>query len=439
MAAWPQLPVALYFLRDGRLWRWPAKGGNLELLPFVETYDNEQILDFRLTPDGHQVVYMTSFGRLHVLDRRTGEQVSIPITGETSTLFAEGKPLAPGGSSVPGDVFDLTPDGRYVVYLGWGAESSDSRLGPGLAAPPLTQGEERARGAILAAEVSNPDRQYVLGFCESQELKISDLETIEVGCQGFALSPDGHRVVFADGRGVWAAHVPEGPPRLLAEHQASGEVSGFHYSVPAAWSPDGHWLIVNVVPYEGIALYLMNADTGRTLRLPRAGCFIVCPFEAVWGTAGVWVASGDIDVRGEPVVLYSAQVSGADTLEITRWITATEMGAIPPTSLHALPDGRLGFALQKCAGRPGPEQGIYVWDLDNTVRQVSPLPAYACSPYHGDLFWGSVAWAPGGTAFLYLDEGEHPVLLGLTDGSALWDVRELLQGGHRFRWGHPEP
>jgi len=32
-------------------------------------------------------------------------------------------------------------------------------------------------------------------------------------------------------------------------------------------------------------------------------------------------------------------------------------------------------------------------------------------------------------------ERDLKVLLGLTDGSALWDVRELLRGAGGFRWG----
>jgi hypothetical protein len=55
LTSWPPLPSDLYFLRDGRLWRWPAAGGAPEELGGSE----EPVLDYRLAADGQRVAYLT--------------------------------------------------------------------------------------------------------------------------------------------------------------------------------------------------------------------------------------------------------------------------------------------------------------------------------------------------------------------------------------------
>ena len=51
---------------------------------------------------------------------------------------------------------------------------------------------------------------------------------------------------------------------------------------------------------------------------------------------------------------------------------------------------------------------------------------------------GTVVWTADGAAFLYLDAMREPLLLGLTDGSALWDVRGRLRGALAPQW-EPQP
>jgi hypothetical protein len=362
------------------------------------------------------------------------QHINIPITGTISSNYLGGYAMAPDGSYVPGDVFDLTPDGRFIVYLAWGVRPLPPPTPTSLATPGTPQ--EGNYGTLFTVDVTNPDHQFALGSCSFQRLPVSADDSFGVDCLGFRLTADGRQVAYADGLGVWVAQVPEGKAQLLASHHATGSATEFYFTIPLAWSPDGQWLTVSVRPYEGAALFLINAHTGQTQRLPRAACWVICPFLAAWASDQIWVASGNIDDTDQSVVLYSAQPSQSDVVSVTRWITATEFEAILPTALLPLADGRLLFALQTCADRTGPPPGIYALELDGRIQAVAPLPALPCpSPYSmSDYLAGSVSWNPDGSSFIYMDETGRPILLGLENGPTLWDVRQLLAGAKQFSW-----
>lgn len=64
------------------------------------------------------------------------------------------------------------------------------------------------------------------------------------------------------------------------------------------------------------------------------------------------------------------------------------------------------------------------------MQYIAPLPSIPCPEIPP---FGTVLWSSGGKAYLYtLDD--RPLLLGLTDGSAFWNVREVLKDAHDFQW-----
>ncbi|OQB01209.1 MAG: hypothetical protein BWY25_01307 [Chloroflexi bacterium ADurb.Bin222] len=92
-ATWPDLPADLFFLRDGQLWRWPA-GGEPEVL--VKVLDSE-ITDYRVTPDGETVAYLTRAGKLGTVNRKTGDQVRVTLPHRLAYV---GFSLAPNGAAL---------------------------------------------------------------------------------------------------------------------------------------------------------------------------------------------------------------------------------------------------------------------------------------------------------------------------------------------------
>lgn len=514
-SGWPALPLDLYFLRAGRLWRWPASGGGLMEVPLAEGIG--QVWSYRLAaggryiaylalasdlppskqdifspkplyvrdvltgrqvfppagsapvsvsgydllPDGSHLVYLTTAGQLYILDLAIG---SLFFSSEDAgwgplggyRLLVDGRYLAcisqakemyildlttgfRSAVSAVGEVldFDLSADGRYLVYLVEGSPQSFRPL-PGRAAPPLrlSSGETRPGGFLFVVDIRSPDQRFEIGFCGDPTQ-----EHPEIGCAGFRLSPDGSRVAFTDARGVWVAQLPDGKPVPLIE-QSFFDQGGSFCGVREmfGWLPDSRGVLLGVRCYEGGALSILDTHTGQEVGLPDTWCYVDCDVKWIWSTRGVWV--GII-----PDGLYEAWLSPDGRLETGAYISQTVFGPLWLTDLHALADGRVGLAQETCINVPGgrrkevPEPALFLLEGDGTLRYVAPLPRFPCLPYGFSLdlgiYRGSVYWAPDGSAFLYLDAEGAPMLLGPSDGSALWDVRVLLAGARDFHWARP--
>ena len=93
---------------------------------------------------------------------------------------------------------------------------------------------------------------------------------------GPAWQPNGEKVAYADGAGLWLAPTDgSAPPTLLFANQGTGENPSpstvRRYHTPC-WSPDGSRLLVTVGLWESIQwlVYDMHSGTPRTLKLPAA-------------------------------------------------------------------------------------------------------------------------------------------------------------------------
>jgi hypothetical protein len=108
---------------------------------------------------------------------------------------------------------------------------------------------------------------------------------------------------------------------------------------------------------------------------------------------------------------------------------STGMGATDP---FLFPNGDLGFAVQGTLSGQYPPQGIYRRGADGTLTKLADLPQLDpfCVVNRSGYAFGRVIWAPDGSAFLYYSPSSCPdgvVLLGLGDGSAVWNL-SLLSG-----------
>lgn len=429
LQGWPALPHELYFLREGRLWRWPTGGGMPEQLARATGAD--RVLDYRIIPDGRVVVYLASDGKLYALDRISNTTTFLPTAGY---LVSQRGPL-----------FDLTPDGRYLVYLAWGIQPD---AGPARSAAAVLPGGPEF-GTLFALDLADPRKEFALGFCAAT------LQQGEVRqCYGLALSPDGKSVAYADARGLWLATlpyptgqttfsgspiptpVPPGvpAPRLLKAHDSSTQPCNLW--LPRQWSPDGQQLALDVGCEGGTGLAVLDLGARQFWQFPDllTDEAHLTVNESVWSGEGLWVAQLAFSEQRGSLALWQAGAEGS--YQVARFVSVAASGALWPSALAPLSDGRIGFAHQTCVGCLGLESGLYFWLPDETIAPAASLPpcqveAAGCDN-PGER--GAVVWAADGAAFVYFDPDGRPTLLGPTDGSALWDVRHALQGATHFRW-----
>ena len=444
---WPLLPTDLYFIRNGSLWRWPKEGQMLQKVVAAPQQSSSSggklarlvfgpgptgVTAYRLTPDGRYVVYTfvdsasaTLGPEMVVLDQVTGE--TFPISTATNfEYFPLGMPS-----------FDITPDGRYVVYLAWNILPRTDSISPGLSHSAILPSEGgNSYGTIFAVDVQNVNHEFELGYCAAR----SDYEW-ELRCDGFVLSPDGTRIAFSDGRGVWLSQVPRGMPRLIAEHQHRNSFCGV-WRVHN-WSPDGNRLLIDVGCFEGGYSAVMNVDTGEVQEIPYTWNYPVPYVDITWTQNGAGLLVNHINFASGVGPAYLVQVPADNPAQGTVIISATWPSDVWPAGPHDLPNGRIGFANQQCVDSIGMQPGIYTVGDGTDLGFVSPLPAMPCYISEGIRgVLGTVFWSPDGTAYLYFIRDEQRtrqtnLLLGLTDSSVLWDVRELLANAHTFQWQPP--
>ena len=113
------------------------------------------------------------------------------------------------------------------------------------------------------------------------------------------------------------------------------------------------------------------------------------------------------------------------------------MGVISP---KALPDGAIGFAVQSTMPGQYPQPGIYRRDADGTLNLLANLRLLEpyCIATRAGYDFGQVLWSPDGEALLYYSPPaclDGIVLLGLADGSALYDLSNLPGAVTDIRWG----
>lgn len=415
----------LYFIRDGGLWRW-SEQGQLELLVAPPQQSGAPgniraryvtgglprpvgVTHYRLSPDGRFIIF--SYTRRDGAEYRSEIRILVRDTGES--LYLPTTAILPPSSPMTPDI-EIAPDGSLALYLAWGVR-------PTILSNLVTATEETGGyGTIFAVDLRNPNREYELGYCAGRRRIFWDSEKT-LPCRGFVLSPDGARVTFLDGRGIWVSDFSGNPPRLLAEHPTG--FCGIWHSV--RWSPDGKYLLAELDCYEGRGLILMEAETGLSRRIPATWRHV--GFVTTSLTRGNELLVGGIEGLDQG---YLERVPLGGQKEEALLLSGRDFW---PTDPMELPDGRIALANQRCREREGPAPGIYTVDPDGQNLQfVAPLPDVSCQT----LDFGKILWSPDGRAYLYLKNG-RPLLIGWTDGSALWDVRELLSGAHNFQWRPP--
>ncbi len=433
---WPALPHDLFFLKEGRLWVWPAQGQNLESLDLPAGQEKEQIIDYRIAPDGLRAVGLSDANHFYAFDRISQTVSLLPTAG-----YLRGR----DGNAH----FEISADGQRLIYIAWGVQPGS---GPAYSVSQVLPGAPDY-GTVMELPLAHPERSETLGFCAAIRAA-----GVERPCYGLAVGPQ-RQVIYADGRGIWAAGAiltpppavdasgsplptptpPARPtaatgPRMIApQRSVTGDECGFYQ--PEAISPDGQWTLLRARCTEGTILAVIQNSGGPIYELPATHCNVACEISAAWGPEGLWIGSSQ---RGNPSgALQLYQMSFAAAPQPVYTLGSDIVGPVWPTQLHPLTNGQIGFAHQACAACPGMEAGIYFLNADRTISRGASLPI--CKPdTPAPVCWiehqGSVSWPADGSTFLYQDAEKNPALLGFTDNVTLWDVREKLKGARSFTW-----
>jgi WD40 repeat protein len=198
-----------------------------------------------LSPDGKRVAYIYSDG-MHIFDQ--GQDYH---------------PLwSPDGQR---QAFVRGADGIYITR----PDGSDLHRTAGSSPSMLLSGWLPDGNGLLVTRLGNDgSRLQTLDLASG---KTEDGLLIDNRKGGSALlSPDGQQVAFSEitfgekAYGVYLAQLDGSQQRLLASPQAGTSIS------PAAWSPDGQWLLVSSwdADVNTTANYLIQPDSCQVLRLP---------------------------------------------------------------------------------------------------------------------------------------------------------------------------
>ncbi len=393
---WPTLPTDLYFLREGQLWTWLAEGGKITGVPIVKEGLTDNVLDYRITPDQQSIIYATTMGKFYIFSRAQWQHTFIPTAGR---LLNEGKPS-----------FDITADGKYLVYAAWGVR-------PTVGERPRGEAVYRPVGdtyaTLLALELAYPRRRQIeLGVCEG---------TSQQPCANFILSPDSSQVIYADGNGLWQTDFAGTAPRLLRAPEAAGPTW-----YPQTISESGQHLLLHTVDVTGRQYALMSLQTGEMWEINDIAC-PTCRVEAVFEHNVVWMSRDS----AEEGCLLRIEPGGADfPIQYTYQLCRSDTWPLHPTSPQVLPDGWVAFLHRGCgADCPGPAPGLYFLGPDEQLHTIALLPEAE----------GSALWLNDGAAFLYLNQDSAPHYLGVASTLGFWDVSTSLAGASAFKWGLPSP
>ena len=141
-------------------------------------------------------------------------------------------------------------------------------------------------------------------------------------------SPDGHRIVFSGGIGLWGGPIRVAP----AEGGSFVALTGggaFDEDAWPAWSPDGTRIAFTRQVWPDIGIWVMNADGSGVAR--RAGGGAWGPIGPVWSPDGMRIAFSDGEPYPNPgssIRVMNADGSGVYTLyQSTRWLRVGDWSA----------------------------------------------------------------------------------------------------------------
>ncbi len=211
-----------------------------------------------------------------------------------------------------------------------------------------------------------------------------------------------------------------------------------------SWSPDCRYAVLYVPgSVEGGANVLLDAQNGREISIPGTFTYARGLSTFAWDPGSRYLVHAQAD-GGEGIYRISLPGGVAESLMLMNIPVGVDsqaysFGGVDPV---VLPDGAIGFAVVGFQSHLYPPPGIYLLDREHHLQMLAELPSIAHDPQDFERAYpGRVFWSPDGSMFLYTAptiEGYMPpyqvILLGRSDGTAVWDLTRILSDARDFQW-----
>lgn len=288
------------------------------------------------------------------------------------------------------DLLRIGPDGTVkTVFSGCWPSFDVSRDGRWLAFVPYAG---RQAGSTIS----------LLDLATGQ---VHDVDRIDAGVRGLALSPDGDLLAHASDGGLMVEKIDGSERRLVAEAKPS---AGEWSKVPSfpRWSPDGQRLLYADQHYESYGPpWVYDRVTAETEQLTKLGGI----YFPRWTGDG----SSILIAQGDPEDLYSWRAQLLKPGEAT--FTPLTDGRVESRALVSSPDGRqalISMRLLRWDPHTAPEcvgsEGLWIVDL--ATRRLSlvkpPGPDWT-------LYCLSAAWTEDGHIYFIVERPDGLHLIGL--------------------------
>lgn len=415
--ALPQLPATLTYARhdERAIVRWPREGGSLREL-WRDEGNDAALRGLRVSRDSAAALVAVASG-----DRSTDARLILLAEG------AEARELPTHGELRD---FQVSADGRQTVYIGLGVDAAGAELG-------VIDGMKATdRGTVFVVDARQPDQARGIAACEAVVAPSGWV----VGCRGgLALSSSGQELSFADGRALWTVGLyGDSPQKVIDQYLIPVDGPGSRIYSPQAWSPDARRILVQVGGYEGSTPAVIDLPDGKPREVPATGDYSQSRY-----SEQVWLPDGDalLVTQGDAYREAHAEVRVVEAADTT--LSTAVLGSLPISPEHrynayaaaVAPDGGLRFGTRHRNGSLWQANGVFRAQRDGSgLRRLATLP-----PLTGDHDLEDrelLLWAPDGDAFVvrFAESRKLRTLVGLADGTALWDASSVLNDADWISW-----
>lgn len=344
-----------------------------------------------------------------LIDPQSGAQATLHTRGSVRRLVWGALPLpSVAGLPLPTDLYFLAPQTGVVQV--WRLPADGNPPQPLTAAPAdVTAFDVSSDGQQIAYVSGGAIWLVVSGGTATPIITLSDPTALGTP----AFSPDGKQIAYADG-GIWLYNLASGEARrLVADRLPRSEGDRLIQTyIQPRWSPDGAWLLVRVIFYEGYDFALLPAavenPTPIPLNMPNA--------TAIWSDA-----------------LYVAYAGGPYSQPYVNRVqpgsppTATHLASLAAVDVRLRGDGRLALLRTAIVGGDGPP----------AVRMDSLLPDGSdLRPETGTFVLEQAILSPDAAfiAGLGVDASAGQLVLVDTQNGQAFSVGGVA-GAHSLRWG----
>jgi hypothetical protein len=217
----------------------------------------------------------------------------------------------------------------------------------------------------------------------------------------------------------------------------------------ACYSPAGRFKLVDVpAQIEGGYVGILDGLSNTRITMPDSFTYTEGYNTFAWSEDEKFLAFARGDniarlTKVDPVTGESQTVWDSSLCGLNIWDCAS-YSLVAITDPIVFEDGSLGFAFQSSHPQLYPPPGIYRLSSEGELTRLVSLPlideSKGLGPDTSAPVYGYLLWSPDKSMFLFYDKfignktGMRTLLLGKTDGSALWDLREVFPSEYEFRW-----